>query len=135
MTTLEDSFRNVLRLYRRVAIVGGPRVGKTTIATFARERISDRRVFLHEEFKTFDLSGPDAPLAMIGATQNLASFLIEGVTVARALRKGMKVDAVVYLHKPRVPRIKGQITMAKGVHTVFKQWRESHRDVPVFVME
>lgn len=131
--SLERQFRDLMSRYNRIAIAGGPRCGKTTLATFARDQIGDRSVFTHDDFKGFEWSA--VPEAMMGATQSRERFVIEGVNVARALRKGLEVDAVVYLHKARVPRVKGQISMAKGVHTVFMQWRESNQHVPVFAME
>ena len=103
------------------------------MAAHIGDTYADRRVFLHDDFKGFEWDA--VPHAMIGATQNLERFVIEGVNVARALRKGLKVDAVIYLHKPRVPRIKGQITQAKGIHTVMKEWREKDRVTPVYVLE
>lgn len=132
MTPLETQFSEIAQRYPRIAITGGPRCGKTTLANFAKQSLSDRPVLLCEDFRAFDIA--TIPEAMIGATNGKSRFIIESVHLARALRKGMQVDAVIYLHKPRVPRIKGQITMAKGVHTVFKQWRDANRGVPVFVL-
>jgi hypothetical protein len=130
---IPPGFHEVLKEHPRVAIAGGPRCGKTTLAEHVRDMVGDRAVFLHDYFKQFEWSV--VPHAMIAATKDLTRFCIEGVNVARALRKGMSVDAVVYLHKPRLERTKGQITMAKGVHTVFKQWRAASPETPLFVLE
>lgn len=127
---LEKSFQRLLKTYPRIAIAGGPRCGKSTLAKTTQD---DRRVVLDDEFD--GLSWEVRPHALIASVQGLPSFVVESVQVPRALRKGLEVDAIVYLHKPRVSRTKGQITMAKGAHTVFTQWREQHRDVPVFVMD
>jgi hypothetical protein len=58
--------------------------------------------------------------------------VIEGVRVPHALRKGMKVDAVIYLTQPKVEQTPKQISMGKAVRTVFNEWRASHPDTPVF---
>lgn len=123
----------MLAKHPRLAIAGGPRCGKTTLACYVRDSIGDRPVFLDERFRGLEWAA--VPLAMIAATEKLSRFVIESVNVARALRKGMQVDGVVYLHKPRVERIPGQIRMAKGVHTVFTQWRSQNRETPVYVLE
>lgn len=120
-------------MYPRLAIAGGSCCGKTTMAWHIFGRFPDRKLFVHDDFKRFEW--PVVPHAMIAAAQAETRFVIEGVNVARALRKGMKVDAVIYLYKPRVPRIKGQITQAKGIHTVLSEWREGDRETPVFVLQ
>ena len=119
---------DLLAKYPRIAIAGGPRTGKTMLAG----RVTDRPVLLAKDFELFGIEA--APVAMIAATSSRERFVIEGVWVARALRKGMAVDAVIYLHRPRVKRIPGQIRMAKGVHTVFKQWRETDKETSVYVV-
>jgi hypothetical protein len=121
----------LLDTYPRVVIAGGPRCGKTTLAEDIEKR-NDRRVFYDTEFRRFDW--PAVPHAMIGATAHLDRFCLESVNVGRALRKGLKVDAVIYLHKPHVPRTSRQIAMAKGVHTIFNDWRTKDRETPVFVL-
>lgn len=55
------------------------------------------------------------------------SWIVEGVTVPRALRKwlaahpGKPCDKIIWLTRPKVPRNKGQKAMADGCLTV---WRE-----------
>ncbi len=76
---------------------------------------------------------PEVPYKIIIDTTGCAAFVVEGVHVARALRKGLEVDAVVYLTRPKVKERKpGQVAMAKGVRTVFDEWHAANRHVPVF---
>lgn len=104
----------------RIAIAGGPRCGKTTLAaTLGAElvRCSDDVATLGwseasaEVATWFDAPGP---------------WVIEGVALARALRKwlatnpeGAPCDVVHLLNKPYVELTPGQATMAKGCITVW----------------
>lgn len=110
----------------RLLITGGPRTGKTTIAAefgAARNvgaRCTDSLMGSHgwsavsdEVSRWFDAPGP---------------WIIEGVAVPRALRKwlafhskGKPADKVVYLESAKVDRTPGQVTMARGVETVWLQ--------------
>lgn len=132
---LADQFREVLSRHPRVAIAGGPRVGKTTLA----KSITDRRVFLAKEFES--VAFDEIPTAMLAATAEWRSFVVEGVMVARMLRRAARmglpasVDAVLYLHRPHVERTPRQIGMAKGIHKIFKDWRALDRETPVYVFE
>lgn len=103
-------------------------MGKSTLAA----TVSDRRVIGTDDYKSLPWS--NVPHKMIADVAGLDSFVIEGVQVARALRKGLRVDAVVYLTAPKVrDRKPGQIAMAKGVRTVFDEWNASNESVPVFI--
>lgn len=108
----------------RVCIIGGPRVGKTTLASLMEN-------VLH----TDDLVGR---LEWSAASELVATdwlmrpgpWVIEGVAVARALRKwlaanakGKPCDRVLELTKPLVELSKGQAAMAKGHETVWQQVR------------
>ena len=102
----------------RIAIAGGPRTGKTTLAkTFP------------EALHTDDLMG----MGWSQASEYVAShwltrqgpLVVEGVAVPRALRKwlvanqrGKPVDVVVWMAKPFVALTAGQVSMAKGCETV-----------------
>jgi hypothetical protein len=126
---LREEFTRLLAAHPRVAIAGGPQTGKTTLAKIT----TDRPVFHSDDFKSFAWEA--VPLAMLAGVAGHKTFVIEGVQVARALRKGLVVDAVIYLHRPRVERIRGQVVMAKGIHTVFAEWRKANRGVPLYVLE
>lgn len=104
-------------------------MGKSTLAQSIK---ADRPVIGTDDYK--DMPWEEIPLAMIRDISPLPRFLVEGVMVPRALRKGLEVDAVIYLTIPKVAeRLPGQVAMAKGVRTVFDEWHASHRNVPVFL--
>jgi hypothetical protein len=108
----------------RIAITGGPRTGKTTLAKTFVERgyrlkhtddlINgwDWNEASHQASFWFSLPGP---------------LCIEGVSVPRALRKWMKrndgkpLDRLVVLQGPMVKLTPGQETMAKGIDTVLNE--------------
>jgi dephospho-CoA kinase len=131
MTAQQTQFLEILREHKRVGIVGGPRTGKTTLASLVR----DRPVIGTDRFKD-EVSWDDTPASIIAEAEKHESVVIEGVMVARALRKGLPLDAIIYLTRPKVDESElkqGHRSMAKGVQTVFREWRAGHLDVPVFV--
>jgi len=117
----------MLQKYDRVAIVGGPQVGKTTIS----RRIKDRPVLHSDDFKHLDWSAASQEMAE-RANAVKGKVAVEGVAAARAIRKGMRVDAILVLQEPVVKQLKpGQATMTKGVHTVLAEVRKMFPDLPV----
>jgi hypothetical protein len=114
-TTLLQA-RSQVTLYM---IAGGPRTGKTTLAaTLGAHRSTDEL-----------LAMPWSAVSDHVASEWIGKIpVIEGVATARALRKwlarnptGKPCDTVYYLATPRVELSKGQLTMAKGVHTVWSE--------------
>lgn len=120
-------YGQVLGRHQRIAIVGGPRVGKTTLA----KRVSDRKVVSTDDFARQPWSS--VPALIQDAVALASSFVVEGVQAARFLRKGGQVDAVIRLDRPKVPRTKGQETMAKSVNRIFEQWSRVNKSTPVYV--
>lgn len=130
----------------RIAITGGPRTGKTTLAT---KMCSDASrtggsALRHTDglIEQFAHLGKDSWSA---ASQHVVDewftqpgpWIVEGVAVSRALRKWRDqhpgepppVDRVVYLTTPREPLSKGQEAMAKGVrkvHDEIEAWLAEH---------
>lgn len=115
--------------HRRILIAGGPRTGKTTFANRIASKLrvaprhTDDLIGLYqwsaasdEVARWFDDPGP---------------FVIEGVAVARALRKWLafhhagKPADVVYLGSvPHVALSIGQASMASGCETVWNEIRD-----------
>jgi hypothetical protein len=122
------TFADLLLKYRRVAIVGGPKTGKTT--HFAA-MVTDREIIHTDDWK--QLPWEVVPELAIAKAKPFAEFVIEGVQVARALRKGLEVDAVFLTTKPKAPRKPGHVSMTKAVMTVFREWRHAHPDVPLLI--
>ena len=109
----------------RVAVVGGPRTGKTTYAYN-----QTLRPIYHTD-EAMHLPWEEQPLVWIERLKDMPQFVIEGVQVARCLRKGLEVDSVVLLDEPYEPLTPRQEGLRKGVLKVFNEWREAHPDVPV----
>lgn len=125
-------FADVLRRYNRIAIVGGPRAGKTTLA-----RLADRHVIHTDDYRTRTWEA--VPHAVIADIRDLEAdslsrgnrWIIEGVQVARALRKGLEVDVVLVLNEPLEDLTTRQEGMRKGVMTVLADWYKDRKDVPI----
>ncbi len=114
-----------------MALTGGPRTGKTTLAGL----VTDRPVIATDDYREI-VPWADIPHAIIADAEYRRTYLLEGVQVARALRKGLAVDAVVYLTTTKTRELKrGHLAMAKGVRTVFDEWHKSNLHVPVFFEE
>jgi hypothetical protein len=96
------------------------------------ESIKDRPVLRTDDYRHLPWS--DVPHAIIRDLADKDSFLLEGVQVPRTLRKGLIVDAVVYMTRPKVTsRRPRQVSMDKAVRTVFDEWRANNQEVPVFI--
>lgn len=111
----------------RICVAGGPRVGKTTYAALLvgpvrhtddiLGKVGDGKDRWSAESAAvatwFDIPGP---------------WVVEGVTVPRALRKwlaqhpeGKPCDTVLWLEREGVERTKGQEVMAKACATVLRE--------------
>ena len=121
------------RKARRLAIAGGPRVGKTTLASL----IADGRHVIHtDDFISLGWSEASAHAAKLvnHYERSPLNVTIEGVAVPRALRKGMKVDLVIWLSKAREPLSSGQMAMTKACRSVLDEWRRAS-STPVIEFE
>jgi len=123
--TREAVLATALQAHGRIAIVGGPRSGKTTLA----QLVIDRPVIHTDMFR--HLPWGDVPGTIIRACAVQPRFVVEGVQIARALRAGLQVDAIIYLDDPKAELTKGQMAMQKAIATVFNEWRACHREVRV----
>ena len=121
-------FRDVLAKYKRIAICGAPNTGKTTLS-----RLADRPVIHTDDYRTRTWEAvPHAVIAdVLDVAKDSDRYVVEGIQVPRCLRKGMEVDAVVYLAEPLEENSKGQAAMGKGAFTVLADWYATHKDVPV----
>lgn len=108
----------------KIAITGAPGAGKTTLSEKLGE--SRWRMVRHcDELKTLPWSEQSEKIA--GWFDDPASFIVEGTTVPRALRKWLadhpagKPCDVVYWLEPRSELTGGKLSMAKGAETVFRE--------------
>ncbi len=107
----------------RIAIAGGPRVGKTTLGLRLHELLPERRL-LHTDDLIDRMSWSEVSDFIV---RDLAGdpWIVEGVRVAHALRKGLQADLVIWLDRPWVPLTPGQASMSKAVRTVYEEWRRN----------
>ena len=121
-----ELFQEILAKHKRVAIVGGPQVGKTTLAS----TVTDRPVHNNDTGK--HIAWEDQPEYWKNRVFGQDSFVLEGVQAARALRKGLKVDAVVELTDPYKELSPGQKSMHKGHAKIFGDVVRDNPDLPVY---
>lgn len=125
-------WKDVLAKHDRIAVVGGPRTGKTTLSRLT----VDRRPVIHtDEFKraAWD-AAPHLAIAEVHertAGEKQPKFVIEGTRAVSCLRRGLAVDAVVVLMEPLQELTPGQDRMRKATITKLASWYATHKDVPV----
>lgn len=90
----ERALRELLERHARVAITGPPKCGATTLSRI----VTDRRVIHTEAFK--GLAWAKVPQAVVDEIGDRERFVVEGVQVPRALKRGLEVDCVVLLREP-----------------------------------
>lgn len=115
------------RLLETIAIIGGPRTGKTTAAARLAEA-SGMSVYSSDDLISLGWSqASDAVAEQIKEARAHFGGVFEGVAVVRALRKLLKqsperpVDAVIVLLDPHVDLTDGQRTMAEGTRTIVRE--------------
>lgn len=124
-------FEALLDQYPRIGIAGGPRTGKSTLSQAAAQR----RPVIGTDRYMHDMSFEDVPYRLIDDVRDLKTYVAEGVQVGRAVRRGLPVDALVYLDEPKAEQTTRQASMSKAVLTVLKDWAaKAEGDLPpVFV--
>lgn len=108
----------------RVAIIGSPRAGKTTLAMRMSTKFALRVVHSDSLIALGWSRASDEVARLIEAGPGI----YEGVTVVRALRKLLvrhpevkPVDLVVVLHTPRLELTPGQACMQAGCETILDE--------------
>jgi len=111
---------------RRIVIIGGPRVGKSTLSERLQREYSIPT--LHRSRDIEHLGWHESSDAASEWFNDPGPWICEGVQLARGLRKWLKknpdtpLDCDIFqLRQPFVPLLPGQLSMTKGVGTVFKE--------------
>lgn len=112
----------------RIVIAGGPKVGKTTLSEKLRSASGSPVFHTDDLIGTHDWS--KASEAVARWFDRPGPWIVEGVAAVRALRKWMDshhrtelpCDIVYFSNSPRAKLVlPGQVSMAKGVMTVWSQ--------------
>ncbi len=105
----------------RLAIIGPPRSGKTTLAKLLERTRCDPFV-IHTDDLIDKMEWSSLSTHVVEECAGRARFLVEGVRVVHALRKGLEVDLVVEMRDPLVPLSEGQRRMQLAGYTVRDDW-------------
>jgi hypothetical protein len=126
---LTPAMETIRSRYARIALAGGPRSGKSSLAP----RLG-RPIIHTDDYIGLGWSEASSKVAE-DANARHGPLVIEGVAVPRALRKGMKVDVVVWLPRAWEPLSAAQQAMAKGCRTVLDEWARAHPHTPLITIE
>lgn len=129
LTNRKAWWKDVLKKYDRIAVTGSPRTGKSTLVRL----VKDRPVISTDDYRRRSWSAvPHAVIAdVLDLTHDSKRFVVEGVQVARCLRKGLDVDVVCVLAEPLEELTTRQAGMGKAVMTVLADWYKDHKDTPI----
>jgi broad-specificity NMP kinase len=117
---------SLLRDYPRIALVGPPKAGKTTMAAL----VTDRPVFHTDDHPDFH-KGPEATMKLLA---NEKRYLVEGIHVWRMLRKGFTPDLVIELTEPHEELTPKQASLAKGMERWRADWMASKPGILVVTL-
>lgn len=118
---------------RRIIIIGGPRVGKSTLSEKLRDELGIETLRCSHDLETlFPVTRKESWSEQSDHASKWldepGDWICEGVQMARALRKWLAanpdkpLDAdILTLHQPFETRLPGQESMTKGVFTVFRE--------------
>jgi hypothetical protein len=108
----------------RVLVIGGPKVGKTTLGMAIGKRLCIPVMHCDSLIDFFDWSGVSKEIADSWMCRE--QWIIEGCAGIRALRKRLiafptekPCELIVYVHEPFLPLSKGQASLNKGVGSVW----------------
>jgi dephospho-CoA kinase len=128
--------------HQRVIIAGGPRTGKSTLATLAGERFGIPVKHADDLIETHKWS--EASEEVSRWFNEPGPWIVEGVSAPRAIRKWLRqnpssrLDATIVFLKEAVERQSiGQSVMHKGVNTVWLEVLPALRrsEVPIIERE
>lgn len=116
----------ILKRYKRVAVIGGPVTGKTIVTG----KVNDRPVYHSDTYETAGWS--ERSQILKDACQPHESFVVAGVAADRAVRKGLEVDAIIHCTDARQPLKKGQRVLKRQID---KRARELSKKIPTFELK
>ena len=116
---IKDPLKGLLDAHKKVAIIG---TYDSDVLRILDELEEKRFRLLTSEYGFNDKLAPEI---IIGSLSPFDKWVVIGnLHVARALRKGLTVDAVLFLDNP-------ESRLMKGIDTIFSDWRKNNRTVVV----
>jgi len=125
-------FQGLLERFARVALAGVVKGGKSLLLQESRP---DRQVFHTDDLQARGLEWEQYPDVVLSELGGVGRFLLVGMQVPRILRKGLEVDAVVWVNQPRGRVTKRQGAFSKGARTIMHKWRREKPDIPVYFFQ
>lgn len=123
-----DFFAEALANFGRIAITGGSGTGKTTLC----ERVNGRDVVHTDDYMHMEWS--EASRAVCEKVNSIhGPVVVEGVRVPHALRKGMRVDCVIWLDTKYTPHNKKHTQQREQMLTIIEQWRQANPQIPFLI--
>jgi hypothetical protein len=124
-----DELEQLARAYPRIAITGGPNSGKSRLAALLQPFRDGAPMICTDTWKD-TVPFLDVPDVALAECRGHERFTVEGVQVARMLRKGLDVDLVIFLRGAAVELTSRQRGLTKGVRTVLDDWLSTGAGVP-----
>ena len=121
-------YRDILKKYRRVAVVGGPVTGKSIVT----DSVSDRPIIHSDDIPHEDITWSEHSQAVKEACERHETFVVAGIAADRAVRKGLEVDAIIHCTESRALYSQGQRTLKKQIDQRVKKLSKS---IPTFTLE
>lgn len=123
-------FRRLLAVYPRLALSGVVNSGKTLLLAEGVPGAPKREVIHTDALKKSDWRS--IPSKICSQLSTSKSFVVAGTQVPRCLRKGLEVDALVWLDTPRSVLTPRQEAFGKGIRQIMHKWRNAHPQIPVY---
>jgi hypothetical protein len=118
----------ILDGHKRVALTGVVNSGKSLLLDYAD--LAGRKVVHTDDLRETPFE--EKPARIQEELEGEDEFIVAGMQVPRALRKGLEVDCVVWLNLPRKRLTTRQAGFSKGARTILDKWRRENQDIPVF---
>ena len=123
-------WRELVAAYSRIALTGVVNSGKTLLLEEGGRGTPPKEVVHTDQLKRSDW--PSIPSKICSMTSGKDSIIVVGTQVPRCLRKGLEVDAVVWLNTSRTGLDRRQEGFGKGIRKIMHAWRHQHPEIPVY---
>ena len=125
-------FQEILDRHDRVALTGVVMSGKSLLL----DNVTPGRLVLHtDSLKDRGISFDQSARVVLEELAGVPRFVVAGMQVPRALRKGLEVDVAVWVNDPREWLTSRQLSFSIGVRGIFHEWWTANRQVPVHFVD